>query len=89
MITAALAAVYIARHSLQELYLSNHYFVHAALGWRRRPPGAFSIIAMIDGILRIGIVKRNAIMMIDFALDALGQLLAMQSSKLVRRDSPS
>ena len=30
----------------------------------------FSIIAMIGVILLIGIVKKNAIMMIDFALDA-------------------
>ena len=30
----------------------------------------FSIIALIGVILLIGIVKKNAIMMIDFALDA-------------------
>ena len=30
----------------------------------------FDIIAMIGVILLIGIVKKNAIMMIDFALDA-------------------
>src|SRR6202020_455083 len=30
----------------------------------------FDIIAMIGGILLIGIVKKNAILMIDFALDA-------------------
>ena len=30
----------------------------------------FSIMALIGVILLIGIVKKNAIMMIDFALDA-------------------
>jgi multidrug efflux pump len=30
----------------------------------------FSIVALIGVILLIGIVKKNAIMMIDFALDA-------------------
>ena len=30
----------------------------------------FSVIALIGIILLIGIVKKNAIMMIDFALDA-------------------
>jgi len=39
-------------------------------GWFSPETGQFSIIALIGVILLIGIVKKNAIMMIDFALDA-------------------
>ena len=42
----------------------------------------FSIIALIGVILLIGIVKKNAIMMIDFALDAE----RTQGLELARRD---
>ena len=42
----------------------------------------FSIIALIGVILLIGIVKKNAIMMIDFALDAERRTKA----ELARRD---
>ncbi len=43
----------------------------SALCWRcSLTDTEFSIIALIGVILLIGIVKKNAIMMIDFALDA-------------------
>ena len=52
-------------------------FCPRCLGRRRRAAGAdcsagtdFSVIALIGIVLLIGIVKKNAIMMIDFALDA-------------------
>ena len=41
----------------------------------------FSIIAFIGVILLIGIVKKNAIMMIDFAIEAGGR-----ETLVVRRD---
>ena len=65
-----------ARHSLRELHPSHHHPLHAAFGGRRRAAGAavfhteLSIIALIGIILLIGIVKKNAILMIDFALEA-------------------
>ena len=66
-----------ARHSLRELHPPDHDSLDAALGRRRRAPGAAalsaptsSVIALIGIILLIGIVKKNAIMMIDFALEA-------------------
>jgi hypothetical protein len=55
---------------------SDHDPLDAALGRRRRVLALmlfhteFSIIALIGVILLIGIVKKNAIMMIDFALEA-------------------
>ena len=69
--------LYRAGHPVRELRPSAHHPVDAAVGRRRRVAGAawsvkteFSIIALIGVILLIGIVKKNAIMMIDFALDA-------------------
>ena len=66
-----------AGHSLRELHPSDHDSFHVAIGRRGRDPGAaicartdFSVIALIGIILLIGIVKKNAIMMIDFALEA-------------------
>ena len=64
------------RGSLRELHPSDHDSLDAALAG----VGAllallicridFSLVALIGIILLIGIVKKNAIMMIDFALDA-------------------
>ena len=76
LIAAALLAVYHrARHAVRELDSSAHDSLHAALGRRGRAAGAaavthtdLSVIALIGIILLIGIVKKNAIMMIDFAL---------------------
>ena len=66
-----------ARRALRELHPPHHHPLHAAFGRRGRTAGAVLItatisasIALIGIILLIGIVKKNAIMMIDFALDA-------------------
>ena len=65
-----------AGRALRELHPPHHDPLDAALGGRGRHPGAdlsgteFSVIALIGIILLIGIVKKNAIMMIDFALEA-------------------
>jgi len=77
LILAALAAVYIVLGVLYESY------VHPITILSTLPSAGvgavlalllfnieFSIIALIGVILLIGIVKKNAIMMIDFALDA-------------------
>ncbi len=77
LIPAALAAVYIVLGILYEsfihpitilstLFSAGVGAVLALLLFRTE----FSIIAMIGVILLIGIVKKNAILMIDFALDA-------------------
>ena len=71
-----------ARHSLRELHPPAHDPLDPAVGRRRRAArlelfGAeFTIIAAIGVILLIGIVKKNAIMMIDFALQAEREGLA-------------
>jgi multidrug efflux pump len=77
LILAALAAVYIVLGVLYESY------VHPITILSTLPSAGvgallalllfnleFSIIALIGVVLLIGIVKKNAIMMIDFALDA-------------------
>ncbi|KDB06029.1 acriflavin resistance protein [Burkholderia sp. lig30] len=77
LILAALAAVYIVLGILYESYIHPVTIlstlpsagVGALLGlllFRTE----FSIIALIGVILLIGIVKKNAIMMVDFAIDA-------------------
>ena len=77
LIAAALAAVYIVLGVLYESYIhpitilstlpsAGIGAVLALLVFRTE----FSIIALIGVILLIGIVKKNAIMMIDFALQA-------------------
>ena len=77
LILAALVAVYIVLGVLYESYVhpitilstlpsAGVGAVLALLAFRTE----FSIIALIGVILLIGIVKKNAIMMIDFALDA-------------------
>jgi multidrug efflux pump len=77
LIAAALVAVYIALGILYESYIhpitilstlpsAGVGAVLALLVFRTE----FSIIALIGVILLIGIVKKNAILMIDFALDA-------------------
>ena len=64
------------RRAVRELHPPDHDSLDAALGGRRRAARAaadrteLSLIAIIGIILLIGIVKKNAIMMIDFALDA-------------------
>ena len=70
--------MYIVLGVLYESFIHpDHDPVHAAFGGRRRaaraacsPATTSAIIAIIGIILLIGIVKKNAIMMIDFALDA-------------------
>ena len=77
LIAAALLAVYIVLGVLYESY------IHPITILSTLPSAGvgavlalmlfdteFSIIALIGVILLIGIVKKNAIMMIDFALDA-------------------
>ena len=62
--------------SVRKLHSSVDDSFYAALRGSRRPARAdvvhteFSVIALIGIILLIGIVQKNAIMMIDFALDA-------------------
>ncbi len=77
LILTALAAVYIVLGVLYESYihpitiLSTLPSAGAGAVLALRLFGQeFSIIALIGVILLIGIVKKNAIMMIDFALDA-------------------
>jgi multidrug efflux pump len=77
LILSALAAVYIVLGVLYESYihpitiLSTLPSAGAGAVLALRLFGSeFSIIALIGVILLIGIVKKNAIMMIDFALDA-------------------
>ena len=78
LILAALLAVYIVLGMLYEsLHPPDHDPLDAAVGGRGRAARAaalrapsFSIIALIGIILLIGIVKKNAIMMIDFAIEA-------------------
>jgi multidrug efflux pump len=77
LIAAALIAVYIVLGVLYESYIHPITIlstlpsagVGAVLALMVTHT-AFSIIALIGVILLIGIVKKNAIMMIDFALDA-------------------
>jgi multidrug efflux pump len=77
LILAALASIYIVLGVLYESYVhpltilstlpsAGVGAILALLAFRTE----FSIIAMIGVILLIGIVKKNAIMMIDFALNA-------------------
>src|SRR5262249_45612800 len=77
LIAAALLAVYIVLGVLYESYIHPITILSTlpsagvgavlALSYTNTE---FSIMAMIGVILLIGIVKKNAIMMIDFALDA-------------------
>ena len=77
LIAAALLAVYIVLGVLYESYVHPITIIStlpsagvgavlALMLWHTE----FSIIALIGVILLIGIVKKNAIMMIDFAIDA-------------------
>jgi multidrug efflux pump len=77
LILSALAAVYIVLGILYESYIHPITILStlpsAGMGAvlaLRLFNTEFSIIALIGVILLIGIVKKNAIMMIDFALDA-------------------
>jgi len=77
LIAAALAAVYIVLGVLYESYIHPITIISTlpsagvgALLALRFAHADLSIIAMIGIILLIGIVKKNAIMMIDFALEA-------------------
>ncbi|AOJ10735.1 efflux RND transporter permease subunit [Burkholderia mayonis] len=80
LILAALAAVYIVLGILYESYIHPITIlstlpsagVGALLGLLLFKT-EFSIIALIGVILLIGIVKKNAIMMVDFAIDASRQ----------------
>jgi multidrug efflux pump len=77
LILSALAAVYIVLGVLYESYIHPVTILSTlpsagagAVLALRLFNQEFSIIALIGVILLIGIVKKNAIMMIDFALDA-------------------
>jgi multidrug efflux pump len=81
LIAAALLAVYIVLGVLYESYVhpitilstlpgAGVGAVLALMVWPWGGPYEFDIMALIGVILLIGIVKKNAIMMIDFALDA-------------------
>ncbi|WP_133649173.1 efflux RND transporter permease subunit [Paraburkholderia flava] len=83
LILAALAAVYIVLGVLYESYIHPLTILStlpsagvgallALLAFRTE----FSIIALIGVILLIGIVKKNAIMMVDFAIEASRQGLS-------------
>ncbi|TMG77001.1 MAG: multidrug efflux RND transporter permease subunit [Betaproteobacteria bacterium] len=67
LILAALITVYIVLGVLYESYIHPITIALLALMAFRTE---FSIIALIGVILLIGIVKKNAIMMIDFAIEA-------------------
>jgi len=76
LIVAALAAVYIVLGILYESYIHPLTILSTlpsagvgALLALLATHTEFSIIALIGVILLIGIVKKNAIMMIDFAID--------------------
>ena len=80
LILTALAAVYIVLGVLYESYIHPITILSTipsagagAVLALRLFNQEFSIIALIGVILLIGIVKKNAIMMIDFALDAQRQ----------------
>ena len=76
LILAALVTMYIVLGILYESFAPADHSVDAAI----RRPGAllallmlrqdFTLIALIGVFLLIGIVKKNAIMMVDFALEA-------------------
>src|SRR4029077_13619405 len=77
LILSALAAVYIVLGVLYESYIHPITILSTlpsagagAVLALRLFNQEFSIIALIGVILLIGIVKKNAIMMIDFALEA-------------------
>ena len=78
LLLAALLTVYIVLGVLYESYIHPHHdLVDAAVGGRGRAAWRsssatreFGVIALIGVILLVGIVKKNAIMMIDFALEA-------------------
>ncbi|MFM0598116.1 efflux RND transporter permease subunit [Paraburkholderia dilworthii] len=87
LILAALAAVYIVLGMLYESYIHPLTILStlpsagvgallALLLFRTE----FSIIALIGVILLIGIVKKNAIMMIDFAIEASRQGLSSRDA---------
>ena len=88
LIVAALVAVYVVLGILYESYIhpitilstlpsAGVGAVMALMAFRTE----FSIVALIGVFLLIGIVKKNAIMMIDFALDA------QRSERLSARDA--
>lgn len=76
LIVAAIATVYIVLGILYESYVHPLTILYSAIGGRWGASGAgalqcpFSLIALIGIMLLIGIVKKNAIMMVDFALEA-------------------
>jgi multidrug efflux pump len=96
LILSALAAVYIVLGVLYESYIHPITILSTlpsagagAVLALRLFNTEFSIIALIGVILLIGIVKKNAIMMIDFALDAqrgrgLGPEEAIYEASLLR-----
>jgi multidrug efflux pump len=96
LILAALLTVYIVLGVLYESYIHPVTILStlpsAGLGallalWLARMP--FSIVALIGVVLLIGIVKKNGIMMVDFALEAerdegLSPQAAIRKASLLR-----
>jgi multidrug efflux pump len=96
LILAALLTVYIVLGILYESYIHPVTILStlpsAGLGallalWLARMP--FSIVALIGVVLLIGIVKKNGIMMVDFALEAerdegLSPQAAIRKASLLR-----
>ncbi|WP_213294800.1 efflux RND transporter permease subunit [Paraburkholderia sacchari] len=87
LILAALAAVYIVLGILYESYIHPLTILSTlpsagvgALLALLLFKTEFSIIALIGVILLIGIVKKNAIMMVDFAIDASRQGLSSRDA---------
>ena len=76
LIVAALAAVYLMLGILYESYIHPVTILSTLLRRRRRAAGPLlthtdlSVIAMIGIILLIGLVKKNGILIVDFALAA-------------------
>ncbi len=84
--------VYRAGGFVRELHPSDHDSFDAALGGGGGAAVAdvcchddFSVIALIGIILLMGIVKKNAIMMIDFALEAQRQRERSRLTRFIRR----
>jgi len=76
LLAATLVIYIVTRHPVRELHSPAHDPVSAAVRGLRRPGDAhifgsdLNVYAFVGIILLVGLVKKNGIMMIDFALDA-------------------
>ena len=96
LILAALLAVYIVLGMLYESYIHPITILSTlpsagvgALLALLLFKTEFSIIALIGVILLIGIVKKNAIMMVDFAIDAARHGAGLSSRDAISRGVPA